>query len=439
MKITVSEQSRIPVRSRVDKETTYLSPLQASTLVDQGERMGARIASWDGQNALRIHQFVGVVRVGDLLLEILPKLDEVAAPAQVRHNLLKMLAKTQDLEVRSSEGEDFLETSEPFIYALARLYCRRLLEAVRRGLRQDYILHHDLLSRVRGKIDWPSQAKLQVNQRLEFGCTFDERSEDTTLNRTLKAALHRAETMLEDTRTARVVTELLHAMDGVSNVCPSPEQVERVHTDRMNRPLEPLLVLAKLLLGNRNPDLGKASQGDRSTYALVWDMNVLFEEYVGRLTQEILEPQGFKVDLQERASTYLADEAMSKRSAFLLKPDILIRTGRKASVVADTKWKRLDRRKANLGVPETDVYQVLAYAHRYDTDSAVLIYPHDWALGVPGLLSRYLIHGPSSRQVQLAVTTVDLARLETVPDQLRQSLGRSLSQAPASLTKSSSA
>ena len=270
MRISVSEQSRIPIRSRIDKDTICLNPLQASTLVEQGERMGARIASWDGLSALRIHQFVGVVRVGDLFLEILPKLDELGAPAQVRHSLLEMLAKTQDLEVRSSEGEDFLETSEPFINALARLYCRRLLEAVRRGLRQDYILHHDLLSHARGKIDWPTQARLQATHRLEFGCTFDERSEDTTLNRTLKAALLRAETLLEETRAARVVTELRHAMDGVSDVCPSQEQVERVHTDRMNHSLEPLLVLAKLLLGNRNPDLGKASQGDRSTYALVW-------------------------------------------------------------------------------------------------------------------------------------------------------------------------
>ena len=386
--------------------------------------MGARIASWDSQNFLRIHQFVGVVRVGDLILEILPKLDELTAPTQVRLNLLEMLAKTQNLEVKSSESETFLETPEPFICALARLYCRRLLEAVRRGLREDYILRHDLLPHVRGKIDWPAQARLQVTQLLEFSCRFDERSEDTTLNRTLKAALLRAETMLEDTRTARVVTELRHAMDGISDVCPPPEQVERVHTDRMNRPLEPLLVLAKLLLGNRNPDLGKSSQGDRSTYALVWDMNVLFEEYIGRLTQEIFEPKGFRVDLQDRGSTYLAEEATSRRNVFLLKPDILVRANRESRIVADTKWKRLDPRQANLGVSETDVYQVLAYAHRYATDSAVLVYPHHPAVGAPGLQRKFLIHGPSPQQVQLTITTVDLSKLESVPDQLQQCLGQ---------------
>lgn len=60
-------------------------------------------------------------------------------------------------------------------------------------------------------------------------------------------------------------------------------------------------------------------------------------------------------------------------------------SGRSPRVVADTKWKRRDRRKADLGVSGEDVGQVLACAHRYATESAVLIYPHHPAVGRPGL------------------------------------------------------
>ncbi len=385
--------------------------------MDLGERMGARIAAWQGPETLRIQQFVGVVRAGDLLLEILPKLDSLPDPAQLRKNLVAMLAVTQDLEVRASEMVGFLESSEPFICALARLYCRRLLEAVRRGLRQEYVLHQDLLPHVRGKVDWPAQAKLQSNQRLEFNCIFDERSEDTPLNRTLKAALLVAGTMLEGTRTAGVVNELRHAMDGVSDACPTAEQVIRLRTDRMNRFLEPLLVLAKLILGNRNPDLGRSAQGNRNTYALVWDMNVLFEEYVGRLTQEVLRPKGLRVDLQAGASAYLAQEATTKQNAFLLKPDILVLLNRKALVVADTKWKRLDPHQANLGVSEADVYQVLAYAHRFETNRAVLVYPHHPALGAPGIKREFLIQRASLQPVRVRIATLDLGLVtkQTIP------------------------
>ncbi len=422
MRLTVSEQSPIQVRSRADEEKGCLDPAQALALVDSGERMGARIAAWQGPETLRLQQFVGVMRTGDLLLEILPKLDSLPDPAQIRKNLVAMLAVTQDLEVRPSERVGFLESSEPFICALARLYCRRLLEAVRRGLRQEYVLHHDSLPYIRGKVDWPVQARFQTTQRLEFNCIFDERSEDTPLNRTLKAALLAAGTMLEGSRTASIVNELRHAMDGVSDACPTAEQVQRLRTDRMNRHMEPLLVLAKLVLGNRNPDLGRSAQGNRNTYALVWDMNVLFEEYVGRITQQVLGARGLTVNLQAEASAYLAQEATTKRKAFLLKPDILVRLNRKAVIVADTKWKRLDPLPSNLGVSEADIYQVLAYAHRYETDRAVLVYPHHPALGRPGIKREFLIERAGLQAIQVRVVTLDLSSLESVAGQLEQGL-----------------
>jgi 5-methylcytosine-specific restriction enzyme subunit McrC len=422
VRITAFEQSSLAVGERPDEVMRCLDSAQAFALEELGERMGARIASWQGPRNLRIHQYVGVVRTRDLQLEILPKLEGLREPAQVRQSLLAMLAKTQDLEVRASEIVRYLEGTEPFLHALARLYCHGLLEAVRRGLRQEYVLHQDLLPHVRGKIQWHLQARLQATKRLDLACVFDERAEDTPLNRTLKAALLAAGRMLESTRTARTVTELRHAMSGVSVDCPPVDQRARLRTDRMNRHLEPLLVLARLLLGSRNPDLGRSADGQRGTYALAWDMNTLFEEYVGRLTQELLQPQGFQVVLQESASSYLAQEITTGRNAFLLKPDIVVRRGRAPWLVADTKWKHLDPRQASLGVSQGDIYQVLAYAHRLETDRAVLVYPHHPALGPPGRQKDFLIQGAGSRKVRVRIVTLDLARLESLPEQLLQGL-----------------
>jgi hypothetical protein len=46
----------------------------------------------------------------------------------------------------------------------------------------------------------------------------------------------------------------------------------------MNRSIKPLLTLAKLMLGNHNPDLGRSAQGDRNTCALVWDMRTCWSK-----------------------------------------------------------------------------------------------------------------------------------------------------------------
>lgn len=39
------------------------------------------------------------------------------------------------------------------------------------------------------------------------------------------------------------------------------------------------------------------------------------------------------------------------------------------------KWKVLDSGAANLGVSESDVYQMLAYGHRFNCKRAMLIFP----------------------------------------------------------------
>jgi 5-methylcytosine-specific restriction enzyme subunit McrC len=421
VRLTVFEQSSLAVRAWSDEEAPCVDLAQAGVLVALGERMGARFATWQGPGSLRIQQFVGFVRTGDLELEILPKLDALPEAAQVRQSLLAMLAKTEDLAVQDSELASYLESSSPFVCALAKLYLRRLLEAVRRGLRQDYVLHEDLLPYLRGKVQWSIQSRLHAAQRLELACRFDERSEDTPLNRTLKAALRVAGRLLEGSRSAGIVAELRHRMEGVSDFCPPAEHRARLRTDRTNRHLQPLLVLARLLLGNRNPDLGRSADGDHDTFALLWDMNVLFEEYVGRLAQEVLAPDGLDVALQH-ASTYLAREPMTDRNAFLLRPDLLVRRQQRPWVVADTKWKRLDAGQMNLGVAEADAYQMLAYAHRFETDQAVLIYPHHPAAGRPGLRKEFVVETRGPRQVRLRIVTLDLARLAEVPAQLRQGL-----------------
>jgi 5-methylcytosine-specific restriction enzyme subunit McrC len=422
MRLTVAEQSALSVGPRADEAMGCLATPQALSVLDLGERMGARLAEWQSPTRLRLQQFVGVVRTGNLQLEILPKLDALPEPADVRRSLLAMLAVTQDLAIHASDVVRFLESSEPFVSALARLYCDRLLVAIRRGLKQEYLQHEELLPYVRGKVQWSLQARLQATGRMDLACSFDERSEDTPLNRTLKAALLVAGTMLVGSRTEAVATELRHLMDGLSALCPPAAERARLRTDRMNRHLEPLLVLAQLLLGNRNPDLGRSTDGSRDTFALVWDMNVLFEEYVGRLAREALEPLGFQVTLQE-GGTHLAQEIATGRNAFPLRPDLLVRRGGKPAVVADTKWKTLSFRREHLGVSPADIYQVLAYAHRYGTERAVLLYPHHPALGrLPGCQRDFLIQGAGSRKVKVRVVTLDLARLEGVPGQIAKEL-----------------
>jgi 5-methylcytosine-specific restriction enzyme subunit McrC len=62
--------------------------------------------------------------------------------------------------------------------------------------------------------------------------------------------------------------------------------------------------------------------------------------------------------------------------AFRLKPDIVVmhRSGQ-TLLIADAKWKLIDADDAAHTISAGDVYQMLAYARRYEVNEVVLIYP----------------------------------------------------------------
>lgn len=72
---------------------------------------------------------------------------------------------------------------------------------------------------------------------------------------------------------------------------------------------------------------------------------------------------------------------------------------------------------------EADVYQVLAYAHRYETDLAVLVFTHRGALGAAGVQKEFLIRGGGAATPFASECLLWTSRdLGSVAEQLEQGL-----------------
>ncbi|MBK8670131.1 MAG: hypothetical protein IPN89_11990 [Saprospiraceae bacterium] len=80
----------------------------------------------------------------------------------------------------------------------------------------------------------------------------------------------------------------------------------------------------------------------------------------------------FFVEIQNQVY-YALDEEL----VFTIKPDFLIKNSEgEVIAVADTKYKRLNRNKIkNYGISSSDVYQLLSYAYKFNTNKIILIYP----------------------------------------------------------------
>ena len=124
---------------------------------------------------------------------------------------------------------------------------------------------------------------------------------------------------------------------------------------------------------------------------LLLPMNTLFEAFVGQSLKRAIAPR--RVHLQHRRHHALT---AADGPLFSLEPDIVIEAPH-GSVVLDTKWKSLaprEPRREKLGVAQSDVYQMLAYAQAYDARRSVLIYPWNRKIDVPaGLCRKWTANG----------------------------------------------
>ena len=190
----------------------------------------------------------------------------------------------------------------------------------------------------------------------------------------------------------------------------------RVALDRTNGAWASLLRLAKLLLGKR---FQTTSSGSAPGFSLLFEMNSLFEEYIGLTLRSALVRSGIDVRLQGPRDHALVADDDTRR--FATKPDIVLSYEGEHVLIIDTKWKRLEGAvsKANRGVGQDDVYQMMAYAQVYRCSRLMLLYPYHNEISSPvGRLETLRIRG--TRDTRLSVASVSLSDLPSLGGRLRE-------------------
>lgn len=146
-----------------------------------------------------------------------------------------------------------------------------------------------------------------------------------------------------------------------------------MHLNRLDRDYGPLLGMCRLLVEGYAPgmELGEVEQ-----LAFVFDMSVLFEEFVAeflrRHRESIVLEDGGRIAKVERQRVLgkLFDE-------FDMKVDLVLEDDRGKRFLVDTKYKVLDSRKDHAGLSQADFYQMYGYARagRETFREIFLLYP----------------------------------------------------------------
>lgn len=385
-----------------------------------------------GRHALRARGVVGILAAGDASLEILPKIDVAPGEttdhqnAAIRKRLVHMLAVALDLKIDLGVITDLAWQRETLLEILIRIFCDKLTEALRKGMPRRYITCEDDLPTLRGQLDITRQFTRHAVNPSRLACRFDLLSEDTPLNRIMKAAVLRLARLSRRAANQQRLRELAFVYADITDVSVAALRWDQVVIDRTNRAWQELFAMARLFLQDRyQTTTGGAGQGT----AMLFEMNALFEEYVGRLIARALAGTGLTVSLQGGRLFCLSAQD-SGRALFQTRPDILIRQGSRVTHVIDTKWKRISARidDPKQGVSQADVYQMMAYAQLYDAPRLTLLYPHHPGLGAQeAVQGRFSITGHTTI---LETASIDVANSTDMLGRLRRLI---LSEEPMDL------
>lgn len=366
----------------------------------------------DHHRHLTARQMVGVIAAPGCSLEILPKIDpeDIEANGAIRHRLVRMLDVALGLNLGDGQASTLAKQNETLLDILIRLFADRLLAEARRGLPRAYFAQEDDLPALRGRLDVLRQFTHNAVRPDRLACRFDTLMVDTPLLRIMKACVLFLRRHARAVETVRRLDELRFLFADVSDVSPTVLPWKQVRIDRTNRRWETLFGLARLFL-KREWQATHHDASVRHGITLLFPMNKLFEAYIAALARRALRASDLTVHTQGGLLNCLIEEGVNGDERFQTKPDILIKRRAETAMVIDTKWKRIGRDPgdAKLGVSQTDVYQMMAYARLYRCADVMLLYPHHSGLGADALDVAYRMLEGNER---LRVVSVDLVPKE---------------------------
>jgi 5-methylcytosine-specific restriction enzyme subunit McrC len=377
--ISVREYARLTVGSVDDPEDLDCAQVSQSAfdyLCDLNatfRKSGAQLVQLDGQRALRLDSYVGVVQTPcGTRLEILPKDTELSGcRTRGRKLLQRMIQSSLDMPARDAGAADLELFDAPLSEWVMRRFLHALERLVKRGVRFDYQRVEEEQPFLRGQLNVVAQMRQPPGRQHHFQIRHYIFLPDCPENRLLKLALERVCKETQEPGNWRLAHELRSLLLDVPLSRHVRDDFRRWRTDRLMAHYIPVRPWCELVLGEQLP---LAVSGNWHGISLLFPMERLFEGYVESALRRQL-PVG-SVLLPQRASQFLCTHMND--NMFQLKPDLLLKHSG-CDWVLDTKWKLLDAadRKDNYGLKQSDFYQLFAYGQRYlgGKGDMVLIYP----------------------------------------------------------------
>lgn len=314
-------------------------------------------------NGVKFNEYVGVIHVGTLTIEVLPKADQANNVEKWRGVLLGMLKVAGVIDIHAPTSSSLKLEYNSILDLYLAIFISEVEALLHRGLVKKYRKKSSNLTMLKGCLQFSTHLKSNIVHKERFYVRHTVYDQDHVLNRILYKAINLIQRINTNPVLGSRIGALLLNFPEVQDCQISREQFDKMTIDRKTEPYRKAIGIAKLLLLNYHPDIVK---GTENVLAIMFDMNLLWERFVYRSLQRF-NRHGKTIEAQSTKDFWKP----SLGAKVKIRPDIVINRNKPDCIVIDTKWKNL-----NGGNPSPDdLRQMYVYSVYYNACYAGLVYP----------------------------------------------------------------
>lgn len=322
---------------------------------------------------LRSQKYVGVIHFDNTRINLLPKIfydrntdySENGVTA-IQYHILWWLSYCRKIKFPSYKTSLEGHKSD-FFEVLIYLFARYTLDLLSNAIYQQYDEVDEELPYIKGRLN----VQQYITENLSRGrwhklsCSHDPVCMDNKFNRIVKYVAGMLLCATTNDANKRLLQEILIILDEVEDCRATAEDCARIRFNIYHEEFQTVKDYCYLFLSN---SIAYGYKNDLKLFAFLLPMDYLFEDFlVGFIDKEL---DGVKVASQK------AEKTLDTERTFTIRPDMIL-SYNSTHLIADAKYKIIyanpeDKHK---GISQSDIYQMLAYAVRFEIDQVLLIHP----------------------------------------------------------------
>ena len=309
---------------------------------------------------VQFKQYVGIIQIGRWTIEILPKIDKSLESTYTwQQVLIRMLRYCRLIKTETAGVGSVRLTPHTILDLFFHQFLKDVQELVNRGLLKEYIPTEQNNRQLKGQLMMPKHLRYNLGHPERFYTKQHTFEEAHLFNQLLYEALK----VLQQLQLSSALQALLQEIMAIFPPLPAYQWQERDFDVIVQHPnyrlYQSTIELTRLILLNFSADI---RYGRHPLFALLFDMNILFEEYIFQQLQKQVS-KTLKISRQRSIPFW-------RRKS--IRPDLVLTYDHEKYII-DTKWKIISTTPPTPSVE--DLRQVYVYCQYFKAKKGILLFP----------------------------------------------------------------